>query len=78
MKILFISILVIALLALLFFGGIFLFHLIRYVIFDTIDFLFYNLWGKPPFSRHCSRGEGYGWQWDEHGNCLGYDPRYVR
>lgn len=60
MKILFIILLVLTLLALLFFGGIFFFHLIRYAVCDTIDFLFYNLWGRPPFSRYCSRGEGYG------------------
>lgn len=47
MKILFIILLVLTLLALLFFGGIFFFHLIRYAVCDTIDFLFYNLWGRP-------------------------------
>lgn len=60
MKILFIILLILTLLALLFFGGIFFFHLIRYAVCDIIDFLFYNLWGRPPFSRYCSRGEGYG------------------
>lgn len=78
MKTLFIILLMAAGLALLFFGGMFLFFLIRLAICDTIDFFFYELWGRHPFSRHCTRGQGYGETWDEHGNYLGHDPTYVR
>lgn len=78
MKTLLIILLVIAALALLFFGGMFLFFLVRLAICDIIDLLFYDLWGRHPFSQHCTRGQGYGWMWDEHGKCLGYDPKYVR
>ena len=78
MKIILLSLFAIAALALLFFGGMFLFFLVRLAFCDIIDFLFYDIWGRHPFSRHCTRGQGYGHTWDEHDNYLGFDTRYVR
>ena len=78
MKNILITLFAIAALALLFFGGMFLFFLVRQAFCDIIDFLFFDLWGRRPFSRHCTRGQAFGETWDEHGNYLGFDPRYVR
>ena len=78
MKTLLIILLAIAALALLFFGGMFLFFLLRLALCDIIDLLFYDIWGRRPFSRHCTRGQGYGHTWDEQGHYLGFDPKYVR
>ena len=78
MKTLIIILLAAAALAILFFGGMFLFFLVSLAFCDLIDFLFYDLWGCRPFSQHCTRGQGYGHTWDEHGNYLGFDPKYVR
>ncbi len=50
---------------------------IRCAVYNTIDFFFYDIWGKPPFSQHCDRARGYGWIWDDHDHCIGCDPKRV-